>query len=258
MLVAGMEPDPAAAGDPTSEIVRAEVLPGWRTRDGTRMAALHLTLAPGWKTYWRAPGDAGIPPAFDWSGSGNLAGVTIHWPTPHVFETAGLRTVGYKGDVVLPMEFRPREAGQPMRVSGRVDLGVCETICMPASLRFDAVLEGAGASDGAIQAALADRPVPGSKAGVGAVSCSFRPIEDGLRLKASIEIPKLGDEVAIVEAGDPEVWVSEAEVARNGRRLDVEADLVPPFGRGLVVDRSALRFTVIGRSQAVDIRGCTD
>src|SRR6056297_1113481 len=77
-----------------ADVVRAEVLPGWTTGAGTRMAALRLTLAPGWKTYWRAPGDAGIPPAFDWSGSRNLKGVAFHWPAPDVFQSYGIRTIG--------------------------------------------------------------------------------------------------------------------------------------------------------------------
>ncbi|MFY8145805.1 MAG: protein-disulfide reductase DsbD domain-containing protein, partial [Rhodobacter sp.] len=62
------------------DLLSAEVLPGWRTEQGTHMAALRLTLAPGWKTYWRSPGDAGIPPLFNWSGSQNLSGVRVHWP----------------------------------------------------------------------------------------------------------------------------------------------------------------------------------
>ena len=69
-----------------ADIVQAEVLPGWRTPSGTWMAALHLTLSPGWKTYWRVPGEAGIPPLFDIAASTNIAALAVHWPTPHVFE----------------------------------------------------------------------------------------------------------------------------------------------------------------------------
>ncbi|MFX4601211.1 protein-disulfide reductase DsbD domain-containing protein, partial [Acinetobacter baumannii] len=44
---------------------------------------LELRLEPGWKTYWRSPGDAGFAPRLDWSGSGNLAGATLSYPAPH-------------------------------------------------------------------------------------------------------------------------------------------------------------------------------
>ena len=252
-------PGPRAAAQSPSpgDVVAAEVLPGWRTERGTRMAALRLTLAPGWKTYWRAPGDAGIPPRFDWAGSANLAGVSFHWPAPDVFETYGIRTIGYADELVLPMELRPARPGAPIRVSARMELGVCETVCIPAELTFSAEIDGAGTADPAIRAALDDRPVPGRAAGVAEVRCTLAPIDDGLRLDARIAMPPLGaEEVALVEAGDPGIWVSEPQVARSGGALHLRADLVPPPGAALAVDRSELRFTLLGRDRAVDIRGC--
>ena len=69
-----------AISDYLDEVVSASVLTGWRMENGHHMAALRITLAPGWKTYWRAPGEAGIPPRFDWTGSDNLSAVTVHWP----------------------------------------------------------------------------------------------------------------------------------------------------------------------------------
>jgi hypothetical protein len=109
----------------------------------------------------------------------------------------------------------------------------------------------------AIRAALAERPVPAARAGVGTVACDLSPIADGMRLDARIEMPRLGgDEIALVETGDPEVWVSEPMSARADGALHVRADLVPPPGAPLLLDRSALRFTILGASRAVDIRGC--
>src|SRR6056297_1939284 len=84
-----------AQGGLPGEVVRAEILGGWVTESGTRIVGLRLSLAPGWRTYWSVPGDAGIPPQFDWSGSDNLVGVRVHWPAPTVFETYGMRTAGY-------------------------------------------------------------------------------------------------------------------------------------------------------------------
>ena len=247
----------ARAGGVPGDVVQAEVLGGWTTAEGTRMAALRLILAPGWKTYWRAPGDTGIPPRFDWTGSANLAGVTLHWPAPDVFTSYGMRTIGYSDELVLPMELRPAEPGAPIRVAAEMELGVCETICVPATLTFSARLAGPGAMDPAIRAALAARPVPAAQAGVGRVRCEIAPIADGVQLDARIDVPRLGGtEVALVETGDPGVWVSEPQVARSGAALHVRADLVPPPGVPLALDRSALRFTVLGRSRAVDIRGC--
>ena len=81
---------PATAQVPRpSDIVAAEVLPGWRTEQGTIMAALHLRLARDWITYWRHPGESGIAPRLDLSGSGNLAEARVHWPAPRLFTKAG-------------------------------------------------------------------------------------------------------------------------------------------------------------------------
>ena len=91
-----------------------------------------------------------------------------------------------------------------------------------------------------------------------AVRCSISPIRDGVQLRASITMPALpGEEIAIVEAGDPRIWVSEPEATRKGGKLDVVADLVSPGGKSMALNRGALRFTVLGGGHAVDIRGCT-
>ncbi len=246
-----------AGGGPPENVVQAEILGGWTTQDGTRMAALHIRLAPGWKTYWRAPGETGIPPHFDWSKSENLRGVRYHWPSPRVFDIYGARTIGYAEELVLPIELHPKQPGKPIRLRGEVDLGICETICMPARLLLDAQLDGAGVSDPVIHQALASQPRSAKRAGVGVVRCDLEPISDGLRLQVRIEMPRLpGDEVALVEAGDPRIWVSQPMVERRGGALHLEADLVPPNGKPMALQRTALRFTVIAGSNAVDIRGC--
>jgi DsbC/DsbD-like thiol-disulfide interchange protein len=247
---------PAAAQMPEN-MVRAEMLPGWRADGGEHVAALRLTLAPGWKTYWRAPGDAGIPPLFDWSGSENLAGVVISWPVPEVFHLNGMRSVGYSEAVTIPLTFRATDAGSPIAVEGRVEIGVCEEICVPVSLVLSADLPAGGASDPRIVAALSDRPLTGSEAGVRGIDCAVEPIADGLRLTATIEMPRLGrEEAAVVEVSGSAVWVSEPEVTRSGDRLRAVADLVPPEAAPFALARDALRFTVIADGQAVDLHGC--
>lgn len=106
---------PALAGSDWDQVVTLEVLDGGATAQGRYIGALHLRLEDGWKTYWRAPGDAGIPPQFSWQGSSNIADLSITWPTPEVFETSGYRTIGYHDELVLPVEITPKT---PARRSG--------------------------------------------------------------------------------------------------------------------------------------------
>ena len=248
-----------AAGQTASDVVRLELLPGWRQADGTHMAGLRISLAPGWKTYWRAPGAAGIPPSFDWEDSENLAAAQPHFPVPDVFRLNGVRTIGYGDSVVFPLAFRPRDEGQPISLSARVSLGVCETICIPFEARIEATLPaGTGGGEAAIRAALSDTPLTAAEAGVEGVGCHVAPIRDGLRLTATLEMPSLGrDETTVVELSDPSIWVSEIEASRQGGRLTAAADLVPPEGAPFALDRSSLRFTVLADGRAVEVRGCS-
>lgn len=239
------------------DILSASLLPGWRLENGNHMAALSLELASGWKTYWRAPGEAGIPPQFDWSGSDNIGAVRLHWPSPSVFHTNGMQTVGYHDALVLPVEITPLDPSRPVMVRLRVDLGVCKDICMPAALAFEGQLPAAGAPDAAIRAALGARPHSGAEAGLRAIACRVEPIDDGLRLTAALDLPlRGGPEVVVFESGDARVWVSEAMTRRDGGRLVSTADLVGPGGAPFALDRQGVTVTVLGEGRSVEIAGC--
>lgn len=247
----------AAQAFSPEDVMSGQMRPGWQLPDGGHMTALHLSLAPGWKTYWRSPGDAGIPPMFDWSGSENLASVRFHWPRPHVFHLNGLQTVGYKGELVLPIEVIPADPTRPVRLAGSVDLGVCDDICLPATLPFDLRIDGPGAPDPVIDAALADRPLTATRAGLRDIGCAVAPIDDGLRITAALDLPPSGGpEVVVFESGMSGIWVSEATASRSGGTLTAEADMVPPMGKPFALDRSAVIVTVISDTRAVEIRGC--
>lgn len=238
-------------------VVEGEILHGWQTHAQGQMAGLHLRLAPGWKTYWRAPGDAGIPPAFDWSGSDNVKAVRVLWPAPHVFELNGLRTIGYSGDVVLPIEVTPNDPARPVRLRGEVDLGVCRDICVPAMLHFDTLLEGPGAPHQAISSALDSRPRTGNEAGVTAVQCRVEPVDDGLRVEARLTLPSTGgDETVVIEPGQADVWVDQASVRREGRTLTAVTEMVGPTASPFALSREAMVLTVLGRDRVVEVRGC--
>ncbi len=242
---------------PADGVVELEVLSGWRTSDGTHMAGLRIQLAPGWKTYWRAPGDGGIPPRFGWQGSENLGAVAFHWPVPEVHDQNGLRSIGYSGVVVIPVELSLDDAGADARMRGQVQIGVCEEICVPVLLDFDAVLPTDGARDSAIVAAMLDRPQTAAEAGVGAVTCAIEPIEDGLRVTARMDMTAMaGTENVVIEAGDQQVWVSQPQTWRDGDALFARSDMIHVNGGGFALNRSEVRITVLAGNSSVDIRGC--
>lgn len=239
--------------------VTGEVLPGWVMADGTRMAALRLTLAPGWKTYWRAPGDAGIPPDFDWSASRNLDGITVDWPAPKVFEQNGMRSVGYEDNLVIPLHISPKTDNRPVTLKATLHMGICSDICVPHTMQFDADIGTDNATPTpAIAAALAQRPYSASEAGVTSARCKLSPTADGLRVEAQIDMPPAGGtEHVVIEPGQSNIWVSEAKTQRSGDIVTARSDMVSISGGPIALDRSAIRITVLGSKYAVDVKGCS-
>ena len=108
--------------------------------------ALHIVLQPGWKTYWRSPGDAGYPPQVDVAGSTNVARAELEWPVPHRFELFDLQTFGYGEEVAFPLMVTPQQPGAPISLRAKVRYLVCEQICVPQENTFALDLPGGAAT----------------------------------------------------------------------------------------------------------------
>lgn len=248
----------AASAQNIEDVAQVDVLPGWRTADGTHVAALHVTLAPGWKTYWRAPGDGGIPMQLTLDGSENLAGAELQWPVPDVFYQSGLRSIGYTDGVVIPLAIAPAQTNQPVALAGRVTIGVCEEICIPMEFDLSALLPTQGARDSSIIAALVDRPDTAAEAGVQSATCRIAPSDDGMVMTTTVTLPNLsGDEEIVIEPGDPSIWVSEPDTMISSGQITAVSDLVHMQTESFSVNRSNVRITILGNGRAIDIQGCT-
>jgi DsbC/DsbD-like thiol-disulfide interchange protein len=244
----------ANSGDEPASI---RILPGWLGTDGQRFVGIEISMAPGWKTYWRAPGEAGIPPYLDWSGSRNISGVDIHWPVPEVFDYAGMTVIGYHEQVVIPIEITPTQAGEPVHLAGHAEFGVCDDICVPMSFEFAIDMTDDDRKTPAIVAAMIDQPVSAERASVGSVICQAEPTAKGVKITARLEMPSTGTpEVVVIESGDGEIWVAGATAARVGGVLTASAEMVNLFGEPIALTRSAIRITVLGTERAVHILGC--
>lgn len=140
-LVSGPQGAVAAAGGwAEEEQARLRLVSAQQSVADTHLdLGFEFDLAPGWKIYWRSPGDAGLPPRVDWSGSENLKQAEILWPVPHRFSLFGLETFGYGGQVVLPLAVEVERPGEPLNLRALVDYLLCEEICIPytAQLALD-------------------------------------------------------------------------------------------------------------------------
>jgi DsbC/DsbD-like thiol-disulfide interchange protein len=251
---------PLAAEQTLSQgVTGVRIIGGWQQPDGSRIAAVAIGLAPGWHTYWRMPGEAGIPPDFDWSQSRNLASVAYEWPRPTLFDSEGLRTIGYTDALVLPVRLVPRDPAAPLDVRLTLSFGVCDDICVPAhstvalSLAPDAAPEGRAE----IEQALATRAESAAEGGVVDATCALVPGDDGYRVDATVtfaDAPAPG-QYAVLESSQLGLWIGPAESETRGRTLQARAPI--EMGRGgPMLERSALRLTVLDGSRAVEIEGC--
>jgi len=176
-----------------------EVAPGTRVRlissdvlkpGGTSMVALEIDMPMTTNTYWRVPGETGIPTEFDFTGSSGVIGHEVLWPFPERESKTGYLDYVYRGPTVLPVELQLD--GQQADLKLQVVMGVCSDICVPVSAAFTLPL-GFAAPDRAqglrITQALAETPMPwqdprdpiawvGYDASAGALAVQF----DGARI----------------------------------------------------------------------------
>ncbi len=240
---------PAAADMPPG-VTSARLLPGWIDIEGNRLTALELLLETGWKTYWRSPGDSGLPPRFDWTGSGNLSAITLHWPAPEAIRSGESLSLGYHDRLVLPLTASPEDPAQPLDLHLSVDLGVCEKVCVPVHLNLTAPNPGDYA-DPVIKTALARVPIPTGTT----PPCKIEAIADGNRVSVTLP-PRRHGAVAMELVDHPEIWVSSAEITQQGEAQLAVADFVPPDAEPFDMDASALLLTLLSPDGATEIQGC--
>lgn len=109
-----------------SEVDGTHVGPG-----GALTAGIEIELKEDWKTYWRMPGDAGLPPQTDWSKSENLRDVEMLWPAPERHTILGIDNIGYEKKVVFPVVAAPSDTTLPLKLNLDLNILVCSEICLP-------------------------------------------------------------------------------------------------------------------------------
>lgn len=95
---------------------------------------VYFQLKPGWKIYWRYPGESGFSPEFDWSKSENIAGETILWPAPKWYEFESQWIIGYKKDILIPFVILPKEENKDIAINLAIDMLFCSDICVPSRI----------------------------------------------------------------------------------------------------------------------------
>ena len=252
---------PALAGDlstwSTPEGTAARLIAGG-AQDDALLGGVEIRLPPGLKTYWRYPGDSGVPPHFDWSGSRNVEAVEVLWPAPVRFDDGGSYSIGYKHDIVLPLRITPKDRAQPVELKLNLDFAVCGKICQPANAALDLALPpgGAGAPPAALAQALARVPRPaklGESGAPGIATAALDRAGGTPAIRVVADVGTAGTADLFVEGPD-EDWalpLPARETGPDGRTVFVlPVDGVP---KGADVAAATLRFTLVDGDRAIQV-----
>lgn len=136
----------AASSDVKLEKAELSLLDGGRQADGHFLAGVEIRLQTGVKTYWRMPGESGLPPIFDFSRSDNVESVEIKWPAPSRFEEADGTILGFKDRVIFPLIVKPKNPAAAVTLTVGMDFGICDTLCLPAQAVLQRALSPNAAS----------------------------------------------------------------------------------------------------------------
>jgi DsbC/DsbD-like thiol-disulfide interchange protein len=115
---------------------------------GIIRAVLDVDLMPGWKTYWRDPGEAGIPPKVEFAGSANVRGFHLSFPPPERIDDGYSVFAGYTEPVAFPIAIEQDRPGGDSRLKADVFLGICSKICVPFQAEFVVDVDGGSEPNG--------------------------------------------------------------------------------------------------------------
>ncbi|MGY6549998.1 MAG: protein-disulfide reductase DsbD domain-containing protein [Roseinatronobacter sp.] len=237
-----------------ADILNAQTRAGWMTEGGSYVAGLHLRLAQNWITYWRHPGEAGVVPRLDWSGSENVAEARIIWPEPQLHMKSGFASIGYAEDVLLPIEITPLNPGQPATLNAVFQIGVCDDICIPVDLPVTIPIGTNRTPDRVLAAALGRQPRRAQAEGLRGIECAFTPDRRNLRVRTDLDLPATGArEFVLIEM--PGMPSRGLPTERMGQTLVGHGLIRTEDGRG--IDRSALRVSVVSERGTVVHQGCS-
>jgi DsbC/DsbD-like thiol-disulfide interchange protein len=221
-------------------------------------AGIEIRLKSGWHTYWRYPGEAGVPPRLEFAGSENLKSVEIRWPAPQRIPEQGLIVIGYLHDLILPLDILRQDPAKPTKLRLKIEYAVCEKLCVPAEGKAELLLPVSRSSR---DAALADAEarVP-KKLAIGEGSTlvirSIRREQGRSRERVVVDLSApAGTSVALFAEGPTPDWALPVPVAEDGapaglRRFAFDLDGAPP---GAEYRGALITLTAVAGEQAIEV-----
>lgn len=217
---------------------------------------VEMRLAPGWKTYWRHPGDSGIPPHFDFAKSENVKSVQVAWPAPVRMSDAGGVIIGYRDNVLFPLTIEPKDTGKPVTLRLALDYAICEKVCIPVHAKAELKIKAGGTAAPAIVAAekSVPRPVPlGADAALSVKAFHRDDAAKPVRVLLDIAAPA-GSPVTVFAEGPSSDWALPVPNKIDGapagmQRFAFALDGLPP---GKSHKGATIRVTTVAGADAIE------
>jgi DsbC/DsbD-like thiol-disulfide interchange protein len=229
-------------------------------------AGVEIKLDPGWRTYWRDPGDSGVPPTLDFSGSDNVKSVTVMWPAPERFpDGAGGNSIGYLDHVVLPLRIAPADSAKHASLQLKLGYDICGNMCVPVEANLNLPLSGDGAEENAIEKAeirVPRRVALGPGNGLAILAVHREPGDAHEHVVVDVAAPAGAPVDLFVEGPTPE-WslpLPEPVVGHAGgngatRQFTFELDGLPPEAHA---KGATLTFTAVSGDDAIEVPAYLD
>jgi DsbC/DsbD-like thiol-disulfide interchange protein len=224
---------------------------------GYLRAGVEIRLMRGWHTYWRYPGDSGVPPQFNFDGSRNLKQVDVLWPAPERITDSSGTSIGYSVGVTFPLRVVPQEIGKPVTLRLRLQYAICEKLCVPVEARSELTLAGGRASQDAALTVAEGRVPKRMQLGEGG-DLSIRSVRReraaGGKERAVVDVVGPAGVALFVEGPTPQ-WALPVPASVDGapaglRRFVFDLDGAPS---GAKYQGALLTFTAIASGRSIEV-----
>jgi DsbC/DsbD-like thiol-disulfide interchange protein len=219
------------------------------------LGGIAIQLQPGWHTYWRTPGDSGVPPRFDFSKSENIEALTILWPAPTKFaDGAGGVSLGYQKQVVLPLRIVAKNADKPVTLRADINYAVCEKLCIPVEASTElAFTSVASTEDSTLSAALDAVPKPATIGDPSPLTIRDVKRDGNTGVLVDVAAPDAKEVSLFVEGPTPDWALPVPKLLEHGppgvKRFAFDLDGLPP---GANPEGAALKLTLVGGERAYE------
>ncbi len=231
--------------------------PGAENTSHVIPAGVQIEMDPGWKTYWRIPGDSGIPPQIKWEGSTNVQSIEIRWPTPRRFIDKYGMSIGYKNEIVLPVKIVPKDKKAPIHLALELNYAVCSDICLPVNANMTLDIKPGNQKTGPFKRKLQrfTEQIPKSSSdtqGLRVQNLDVTGADEKVTLSFEVKNPEGDILVDVFVEGDETLFFNTPKKITNKGDISQVEVTVSGAKSARSLEGNRLRFTLVGKKSSAD------